>query len=72
MLEEILDRIRPRITKQTAKFREPIEPGLSLAIILWFLATGDSYASLTLLSPLLHHQQDSQQDMRGNYHRVRG
>ena len=49
MFDEILERVRPLITKQTTNFREPIEPGLRLAITLRFLATGDSYASLSLL-----------------------
>ena len=42
-------RVRPLITNQTTNFREPIEPGLGLAITLRFLATGYSYASLSLL-----------------------
>ena len=49
MFDEILERLRPHITKQTTNFREPIEPGLRLAITLRFLATGDSFVSLSLL-----------------------
>ena len=49
MFEEILERVRPRITRQTINWRLPIEPGLRLAITLQFLARGDSYPSLALL-----------------------
>ena len=34
MFDEILERVRPLITRQTTNFREPIEPGLRLAITL--------------------------------------
>lgn len=44
---EILERIRPRIEKQHTFWREPLEPGLRLSITLRYLATGDSYRSLS-------------------------
>ncbi|KAL8624635.1 hypothetical protein ACOMHN_045170 [Nucella lapillus] len=43
---EILDRIRPRITKEDTVMRLAIEPGLKLAVALRYMATGDSYGSL--------------------------
>ena len=49
MFNDILERIRPRITGIITNWRQPIEPGLKLAITLRFLATGDSYPSLALL-----------------------
>ena len=44
--QELLMRVGPRITKRTTWFREPLEPGLKLAITLRHLATGDSYRTL--------------------------
>jgi len=46
MYQEILARVGPRIQKQKTNWREPLSPGLRLAITLRYLATGDSYMSL--------------------------
>ena len=46
MFREFLDRIEPRITKQTINMRIPLEPGVKLAITLTYLATGSSYKTL--------------------------
>ena len=46
MFREVLIRLSERIRKQTTSFREPLEPGLKLAITLLHLATGESYHSL--------------------------
>ena len=46
MFREVLIRLSDRIRKKTTNFREPLEPGLKLAITLRHLATGESYRSL--------------------------
>ena len=46
MFRELLDRIEPRITKQTTNMRTPLEPCVKLAITLRYLATGSSYKTL--------------------------
>ena len=38
--------IVPLITKKTAMMRQPIYPGIKIAITLRFVATGESYESL--------------------------
>ena len=43
---EMLERIRPMLTKQTTRFRKPLSPGLKLAVTLRFLATGAEYSEL--------------------------
>jgi len=39
---ELLHRVGPRIEKQDTFFRKALPPGLKLAVILRYLATGDS------------------------------
>ncbi|XP_035664904.1 uncharacterized protein LOC118408322 [Branchiostoma floridae] len=46
MFLELVARVSPRITKSSA-YSLPICPGLKLAVTLRFLATGNSYASLS-------------------------
>jgi len=46
MYDEILARVGPRLEKQRTRCREPIEPGLKLALTLRHLASGDTYTSL--------------------------
>ena len=43
---ELLNLIHDRIKKRTTNMREPIDPGMRLAITLRYLASGDSYHSL--------------------------
>ena len=46
MFDELLQRIGPRITKQDTSWRNSLEPGLTLAVTLPYLATGDKYPTL--------------------------
>ena len=45
----LLEKCRPYLEKQKTNFREPLPPGLRLAVTLRFLATGISYVSLMYL-----------------------
>ena len=46
LYDELLLRLQPRLQKKGTHWREPIEPGLRLALTLRFLATGESYHSI--------------------------
>lgn len=46
MYDEILERVRHRITKQYTWFREPLEPGIKLALTLRHLASGTKYSDM--------------------------
>ena len=69
LFDEIVDRVTPHIQKQHTWCREPLEPGLRVAITLRFLATGDSYMSLqysfrvahNTISAIVQAQQQQQQ-----------
>ena len=43
MFDEILQRLTPRITKMTTNLRDPLEPGLKVALTLRHLASGAKY-----------------------------
>ena len=45
--ELLLQRLTQRLTKQETRLRQPLDPGLKLAITLQYLATGNSYQSLS-------------------------
>ena len=47
MFRELLDRIGPRVQKQNTHLRPALPPGLKLAITLRYIASGDSYHSLS-------------------------
>ena len=46
MFDEILERVGPRITRQRTHYRDPLHPGLKLAITLRHLASGSKYANM--------------------------
>lgn len=46
MFDEILNRVYPRIVKQTTWMRDPIAPGMKLAITLRHLASGAKYMDM--------------------------
>lgn len=47
LFDEILQRIRPQITRQTTWYRKPLPPDLKLAITLRLLASGNTYRELS-------------------------
>jgi hypothetical protein len=55
MFYELLERITPRISKQTTNWRKPLDPGLKLAVTLRYLATGNSYHSLAFNFRVAHN-----------------
>ena len=46
MFDEVLERVRPRITKKHTWWRAPIDPGMKLAVTLRHLASGSKYTSM--------------------------
>ena len=46
LFNEIVEAITPKIERKTTWWRQPIPPGLRVAITLRYLATGDSYKTL--------------------------
>ena len=46
MFDELLARVSPRITKKYTWYREPLEPGLKLALTLRHLASGSKYSAM--------------------------
>ena len=57
MFDELLARVGPRITKQTTRYREPLEPGLKLALTLRHLASGSTYAAMKYGWRVAHNTQ---------------
>ena len=47
IFKEIVQRVTPRIKRELTFWRRPIKPGLQVAITLRYLATGESYRSLS-------------------------
>ena len=46
MFDELLNRLQDRLTKEETNMREPIAPGLKLALTLRHLASGNKYTSM--------------------------
>ena len=46
MYDELLDRVGPNITRQHTRYREPLEPGLQLALTLGHLASVSCYSTM--------------------------
>ena len=46
LFQELIEKVRPFITKQTTKFRTPIPAAERLTITLRYLATGETFESL--------------------------
>ena len=46
MYDEIVDKLTPALTKPTTNAREPLEPGLKIAITLRHLAAGTKYREM--------------------------
>ena len=46
LFHDMLTRLAPGLTKEHTRLREPLEPGLKVAITLRYLACGNSYRSL--------------------------
>ena len=44
--DELLARLHPRLVKCTTRLREPLEPGLKLAMTIRHLATGQTYTCM--------------------------
>ncbi|XP_041369942.1 uncharacterized protein LOC121383910 [Gigantopelta aegis] len=57
MFDELLARVGPRITKQQTWYREPLEPGMKLALTLCHLASGSKYASMKFGWRVPHNTQ---------------
>ena len=57
MFDELLTRVGPRITKGHTSYREPIEPGMKLALTLRHLACGSKYASMKFGWRVPHNTQ---------------
>ena len=55
LFDEIVERVTPHIKKKLTFWRRPIEPGLRVAITLRYLATGESYKSLSYQFRVAHN-----------------
>ena len=55
MFHELLQRMTPRLEKKDTKWQKALQPGLKLAITLRFLASGDTYHSLSYAFRVPHN-----------------
>ena len=57
MFDELLARVGLRITVQYTFYRDPLEPGMRLALTLRHLASGSKYASMKFGWRIPHNTQ---------------
>ncbi|XP_041367086.1 uncharacterized protein LOC121381797 [Gigantopelta aegis] len=57
MYDELVQRVGPRITKQRTWYREPLDPGLKIAITLRHIASGTKYAAMKFGCRVPHNTQ---------------
>ena len=57
MYDELVQRVGPRITKQKTWYREPLDPGLKIAISLRHLASRTKYAAMKFGWRVSHNTQ---------------
>ena len=57
MDDELVERVGPRITKQITWYREPLDPGLKIAITLRHIASGTKYAAMKFGWRVPHNTQ---------------
>ena len=57
MYDELIQRVGPRITKQGTWYREPLGPGLKIAITLRHIASGTKYAAMKFGWRVPHNTQ---------------
>ena len=55
MFHELLLRMTPRLEKKDSKWQKALQPGLKLAITFRFLASGDTYHSLSYAFRVPHN-----------------
>ena len=55
LFQEIVDRVGPRIQKTDTFFRKALDPGLKIAVTLRYMATGESYRSLSFAFRVGHN-----------------
>ncbi|XP_041373483.1 putative nuclease HARBI1 [Gigantopelta aegis] len=57
MYDELVQRVGPRITKERTWYREPLDPGLKIAITLRHIASGTKYAAMKFGCRVPHNTQ---------------
>ena len=64
--EMIKTRLEPRLARQATNYRAPISVGEKLALTIRYLATGESYTSLSCQGWQIHHFQVSTRGLQGH------
>lgn len=55
LFNQIVERVRPHLQRETTFWREPLDVGLRVAITLRFLATGNTYRSIGYAFRVAHN-----------------